>query len=63
LLAPYRKEAGLPEKAKCYPNWDGLDGHIAGHYLSALPVVGIIHSHLPTDNDQQYDHPRPSQLG
>ncbi|MEI6556758.1 MAG: beta-L-arabinofuranosidase domain-containing protein, partial [Paludibacter sp.] len=21
LLAPYRKEAGLPEKAKCYPNW------------------------------------------
>ena len=29
LLAPYRKEAGLPEKAKSYPNWDGLDGHVA----------------------------------
>lgn len=38
LLAPYRKEAGLPEKAKSYPNWDGLDGHIAGHYLSAMAI-------------------------
>ena len=27
LLAPYRKEAGLPAKALCYPNWEGLDGH------------------------------------
>ena len=38
LLAPYRKEAGLAEKAKCYPNWDGLDGHIGGHYLSAMAI-------------------------
>jgi len=38
LLAPYRKEAGLPEKAKCYPNWDGLDGHVGGHYLSAVAM-------------------------
>jgi len=38
LLAPYRKEAGLPEKAKCYPNWEGLDGHVGGHYLSALAM-------------------------
>src|ERR1035437_9160139 len=38
LLAGYRKEAGLPEKAKSYPNWDGLDGHIGGHYLSALAI-------------------------
>jgi len=38
MLAPYRKEAGLPEKAKTYPNWDGLDGHIAGHYLTALAL-------------------------
>jgi len=38
MLAPYRKEAGLPEKAKTYPNWDGLDGHIAGHYLSAMAM-------------------------
>ena len=38
LLAPFRREAGLPAKAKSYGNWesDGLDGHTAGHYLSAL---------------------------
>ena len=33
LLAPFRKEAGLEPKAKTYPNWDGLDGHVGGHYL------------------------------
>ena len=38
LQAPYRKEAGLPEKGISYPNWDGIDGHIAGHYLSALAM-------------------------
>lgn len=38
LLAPYRKEAGLPEKAKGFPNWDGLDGHVGGHYLSAMAI-------------------------
>jgi len=38
LLAGYRKEAGLPEKAKIYSNWDGLDGHVGGHYLSALAM-------------------------
>jgi len=38
LLAPYRKEAGLPEKAKSYPNWEGLDGHVGGHYLSAMAI-------------------------
>jgi len=38
LLAPYRKEAGLSEKAKCYPNWEGLDGHVGGHYLSAMAL-------------------------
>jgi uncharacterized protein len=38
LLAGYRKEAGLPAKAVIYPNWDGLDGHVAGHYLSALAM-------------------------
>jgi len=38
LLAPFRREAGLPAKAKPYGNWEsgGLDGHTAGHYLSAL---------------------------
>jgi uncharacterized protein len=38
FLAPYRKEAGLTPKAKTYPNWDGLDGHVGGHYLSALAM-------------------------
>jgi DUF1680 family protein len=38
LIAPFRKEAGLPEKAKLYPNWAGLDGHVGGHYLSALAM-------------------------
>lgn len=38
LLAPYRKEAGLPVISESYPNWEGLDGHIAGHYLSAMAM-------------------------
>lgn len=38
LLAGYRKEAGLQEKAAIFPNWEGLDGHVAGHYLSALSM-------------------------
>lgn len=38
LIAPFRKEARLPEKAKLYPNWAGLDGHVGGHYLSALAM-------------------------
>ena len=38
LLAPYLTEAGLTPKKKSYGNWEntGLDGHIGGHYLSAL---------------------------
>lgn len=40
LLAPYLKVAGLSPKAQNYPNWEsmGLDGHIAGHYLSAMAI-------------------------
>ncbi len=38
LLAPYRKEAGLPAKTQGFPNWEGLDGHVAGHYLSAMAI-------------------------
>lgn len=38
LLAPYLKEAGLSPKAESFPCWDGLDGHIGGHYLSALAI-------------------------
>jgi len=38
LLAPFLREAGLQPKAKSYGNWEnsGLDGHTAGHYLTAL---------------------------
>lgn len=41
LLAPYLKEAGLEPKADNYTNWEntGLDGHIGGHYLSALSYM------------------------
>ncbi|WP_228458953.1 glycoside hydrolase family 127 protein [Chryseobacterium bernardetii] len=41
LLAPYLKEAGLKPKADNYPNWEntGLDGHIGGHYISALSLM------------------------
>ena len=41
LLAPYRVEAGLQPKAAKYPNWEstGLDGHTAGHYLTALAQI------------------------
>lgn len=41
LLAPFRREAGLPREADSYGNWegDGLDGHILGHYLSACSAL------------------------
>ena len=41
LLAPYLIDAGLPLKAQRYGNWEssGLDGHIGGHYLSALAMM------------------------
>ena len=41
LLAPYLSEAGLQPKAENYPNWEntGLDGHIGGHYLTALSLM------------------------
>jgi DUF1680 family protein len=38
LLAPYLKEAGLPAKATGFSNWADLDGHVGGHYLSALAI-------------------------
>lgn len=41
LLAPYLIEAGLTPKAENYTNWEntGLDGHIGGHYLSAIAMM------------------------
>ena len=41
LLAPFLEEAGLAAKAEKYGNWEntGLNGHIGGHYLSALSLA------------------------
>ena len=49
LLAPYLIDAGLPVKDERYGNWEsiGLDGHIAGHYLSALAML-----YASTDNQE-----------
>ncbi len=43
LLAPFRREAGLSKKADSYRDWEsiGLDGHTAGHYLSALSTMVV----------------------
>lgn len=41
LLAPFLREAGLQPKQPSYGNWEssGLDGHMGGHYLSALALM------------------------
>ena len=39
LLAPFLIEAGLTPKGALYTNWSGLDGHVGGHYLSALAMT------------------------
>ena len=41
LLAPYLREAGLKSAVQSYANWEntGLDGHIGGHYLTALSLM------------------------
>ncbi|WP_300697801.1 glycoside hydrolase family 127 protein [uncultured Bacteroides sp.] len=38
LLAPFLKEAGLTPKGESFANWIDLDGHVGGHYLSALAI-------------------------
>ena len=38
LLAPYFKEAGLQPKGEDFSNWAGLDGHVGGHYITALAI-------------------------
>ncbi|CAM5704545.1 glycoside hydrolase family 127 protein [Streptomyces canus] len=41
LLAPLRREAGLPPTAESYGNWEnsGLDGHTVGHALSGAALM------------------------
>ena len=50
LLAPFLHEAGLPKKAEYFPNWAGLDGHVGGHYVSALAI-----HYAATGNQECYD--------
>ena len=38
LIAPFYEEAGMRPKASKFSNWAGLDGHVLGHYLSALAM-------------------------
>jgi uncharacterized protein len=41
LAAPFLREAGLAPRKPSYGNWEssGLDGHMGGHYLSALALM------------------------
>jgi uncharacterized protein len=56
LLAPYLIDAGLPLKAERYGNWEssGLDGHIGGHYLSALAMMYASTGNAEMKNRLQY---------
>ena len=58
LLAPFRREAGLPKKAETYGDWErtGIAGHTLGHYLSAL--ADLIASGADADGDlrRRLDH-------
>ncbi|MCX7985577.1 MAG: glycoside hydrolase family 127 protein [Bacteroidales bacterium] len=44
LLAPFLKESEIKPLKPNYPNWEsmGLDGHTAGHYLSAISMMYAI---------------------
>jgi len=54
LLAPYRKEAGLIPKDSSYSNWEGLDGHMGGHYLSALAMNVAATNNAACENRLKY---------
>ncbi|WP_055523945.1 beta-L-arabinofuranosidase domain-containing protein [Streptomyces graminilatus] len=53
LLAPLRREAGLPPVAESYGNWEnsGLDGHTVGHALSGAALMSAV-----------TDDPRPTAM-
>ena len=56
LLAPYLIASGIPVKADRYGNWEsiGLDGHIAGHYLSALAMMYASTGNMEVKNRLDY---------
>ena len=42
LLQPYEQQAGLAESGRPFDNWGGdrgLQGHVGGHYLSAMAIA------------------------
>ncbi|TDN90370.1 hypothetical protein DET49_10528 [Salegentibacter sp. 24] len=56
LLAPFLREAGLAPKAESYSNWEnsGLDGHIGGHYLTALAQMQASAGSIKADSLLNY---------
>lgn len=56
LLAPFLREAGLKPKDKNYGNWEnsGLDGHTAGHYLTALAQIYAAEGNLTFKHRMDY---------
>jgi DUF1680 family protein len=56
LLFPYLKDSGIPTEAQPYPNWEstGLDGHTAGHYLSALAMIHASNRDRETERRLRY---------
>ena len=54
LLAPYLKESGLKPKAESYSNWEGLDGHIGGHYLTAMAMNSATSGNVECNKRMEY---------
>jgi uncharacterized protein len=56
LLVPFQREGGISTKATSYGNWEntGLDGHIGGHYLSALSLMYASTGHPETKRRLDY---------
>ena len=54
LLAPFYEEAGMKPKASKFPNWAGLDGHVLGHYLSALAMHYADNDDVQVKNRLEY---------
>lgn len=38
LMQPFEHQAGIEESGAAFRNWTGLDGHVGGHYITALAV-------------------------
>lgn len=38
LMQPFEHQAGIEESGTAFRNWSGLDGHVGGHYITALAI-------------------------